>query len=72
MNEIATLALLQAQLRELNLTNMARHIETHLRQARDSGTDHAEFLAGLTEMELRTRSEHREQRRIKEARFPLL
>jgi DNA replication protein DnaC len=72
MNEIATLALLQAQLRELNLTNMARHIETHLRQARDRGTDQAEFLAELTEMELRTRSEHREQRRIKEARFPLL
>jgi DNA replication protein DnaC len=59
MNEIATLALLQEQLRELNLTNMARHIETHLRQARNSGTDHAEFLAGLTEMEVRTRAAHR-------------
>ncbi len=72
MNQIATLALLQAQLRELNLMNMARHIETYLRQARDDGADHAQFLAELTDMELRTRAEHREQRRIKEARFPLI
>jgi DNA replication protein DnaC len=72
MNQTATLVLLQAQLRELNLMNMARHIETHLRQARDGGTDHAQFLVELTEMELRTRAEHRELRRIKEARFPLL
>jgi DNA replication protein DnaC len=72
MNPIATLALLQTQLRELNLMNMARHIETHLRQARDGGTDHAQFLVELTEMELRTRAEHREQRRIKEAHFPLI
>lgn len=72
MNQTATLVLLQAQLRELNLMNMARHIETHLRQARDGGTDHAQFLVELTEMELRTRAEHRELRRIKEAHFPLL
>jgi DNA replication protein DnaC len=72
MNQTATLVLLQAQLRELNLMNMARHIETHLRQARDGGTDHAQFLVELTDMELRTRAEHREQRRIKEARFPQL
>lgn len=72
MNQTATLALLQAQLRELNLMNIARHIETHLRQARDGGTDHAQFLVELTEMELHTRAEHRELRRIKEARFPQL
>lgn len=72
MNQTATLVLLQAQLRELNLMNMARLIETHLRQARDGGTDHAQFLVELTDMELRTRAEHREQRRIKEARFPQL
>ena len=72
MNQIATLALLQAQLRELNLMNMVRHLETHLRQARESGADYAQFLQDLTEMELRTRAEHREQRRIKEAHFPLI
>ncbi|MFZ1729855.1 MAG: IS21-like element helper ATPase IstB [Bacteroidota bacterium] len=72
MNQIATLALLQAQLRELNLTNMARHIETHLRQAREGGSDYGQFLMELTEMELRTRADNREQRRIKEARFPLI
>jgi len=37
MNEIATTALLQAHLRELNLTNMARHLDTLLRQAHDGG-----------------------------------
>jgi DNA replication protein DnaC len=72
MNQIATLVLLQAQLRELNLMNMARHIETHLRQAREGGADYGQFLQELTEMELRTRAEHREQRRIKEAHFPLI
>ncbi|MBE0644128.1 MAG: ATP-binding protein [Bacteroidetes bacterium] len=72
MNQIATLDLLQAQLKDLNLMNMARHIETHLRQARDGGADHGQFLVELTEMELRIRAQHREQRRIKDARFPLL
>jgi DNA replication protein DnaC len=72
MNHTATLVLLQAHLRELNLMNMARHIETHLRQARDDGADYAQFLVELTDMELHTRAEHREQRRIKEARFPLI
>ena len=72
MNQTATLALLQAQLRELNLMNMARHVETYVRQARDGGTDHTQFLVELTEMELRTRAEHREQRRVKDAHFPLI
>lgn len=70
MNDIATTVLLQAQLRELNLTNMARHIETQLRQAHDGGMEHAGFLLALTELELQTRAANREQRRIKEARFP--
>jgi DNA replication protein DnaC len=72
MNEIAITALLQAQLRELNLTNMARHIETHLRQAHEGGMSHAEFLHTLTALELETRGTNREKRRIKEARFPLI
>jgi DNA replication protein DnaC len=72
MNDIATTALLQAQLRELNLTNIARHIETQLRQAHEGGLRHDAFLLALTELELQTRAANREQRRIKEARFPLI
>src|SRR6056297_3655633 len=72
MNEIATTALLQAHLRELNLTNMARHLDTHLRQAHEGGMSHAEFLHTLTALELETRGTNREKRRIKEARFPLI
>jgi DNA replication protein DnaC len=72
MNHIATLALLQEHLRALNLMNMARHIETHLRQARETGAEYGQFLHELTEMELRTRAEQREQRRVKEAHFPLI
>ena len=72
MNQIVTTALLQEQLKALTLTNMARHIERHLRQAREGGSDYAQFLLELTELELRTRAENREQRRIKEAHFPLI
>lgn len=72
MSNIATAVLLQHGLKSLNLTNMARHIEQHLRQARDGGIDYAQFLLELTELELRIRSDNREARRIKEAKFPLL
>ena len=71
MNPTATMSLLQSQLKELTLTNMARHLDQVLRQARDGGADYAQFLAELTELELRIRAEHREQRKIKEAHFPL-
>jgi len=72
MNHIANAVLLQHNLKALNLTNMARQIEQHLRQARDGGIDYTQFLLELTELELRIRSENREKRRLKEARFPLL
>jgi DNA replication protein DnaC len=72
MNQIVTTALLQEQLKALTLTNMARQLDQVLRQARDQGSDYAQFLLELTELELRTRTENREQRRIKEARFPLI
>lgn len=71
MNEIATTVLLSENLRELNLMNMVRHMEVQLRQARDAGLDHAQFLLDLTDLELRTRADNREKRRIKESRFPL-
>lgn len=72
MSNVATAVLLQHTLKALNLTNMARHIEQHLRQARDGGIDYGQFLLELTEMELHIRSDNREKRRLKEAKFPLL
>ncbi len=72
MSNVATAILLQHSLKSLNLTNMARHIEQHLRQAKDGGIDYAQFLLELTELELRIRSDNRETRRLKEAKFPLL
>ena len=44
----ATLIELQAHLKALNLSNMARHLEVSLRQAKESGIDYDEFLLGLT------------------------
>lgn len=64
--------LLEHNLKELKLTNMKQHLEQHLRQAREGGIDYTQFLLELTEIELHVRSTNREQRRIKEAKFPLL
>jgi DNA replication protein DnaC len=72
MNQSVSLAVLQEQLRSLSLMNMARHIDTHLRQARETGVDYGQFLHELTALELRIRAEQREQRRVKDARFPLI
>jgi DNA replication protein DnaC len=72
MSRTAEALLVQHNLKALNLTNMARHLEQQLRQARDGGIDYGQFLLELTELELRIRSENSEKRRLKEARFPLL
>jgi DNA replication protein DnaC len=72
MSRAADALLVQHNLKALNLTNMARHFEQQLRQARDGGVDYGQFLLELTELELRIRCENREKRRLKEAKFPLL
>lgn len=72
MSVVTDTLLLEHNLKALNLTNMKQHIEQHLRQARDGGIDYAQFLLELTELELHIRSDNREKRRIKEAKFPLL
>lgn len=72
MNQLATMALLQSQLKQLALTNMAQHLDQVVRQSRDGGADYPVFLQELTELELRIRAEHRELRRVKEAHFPLI
>jgi DNA replication protein DnaC len=63
---------LQANLKALNLSSMARNLEGSLRQAREGGIGYDEFLIDLTAAELQTRAENSLNRRIREAKFPLL
>lgn len=67
-----TLMELQANLKALNLSQMARNLEGFLRQSRESGIGYDEFLLELTAAELYSRAENRLSRRIREAKFPLL
>ncbi len=68
----ARLLQLHENLKNLTLGNAARHLEERLRQASERGASYEEFLLELTDLELRIRSENREKRRLKEARFPLI
>ena len=63
---------LQANLKALNLSSMIRNLEGSLRQARESGIGYDEFLIELTATELQARAENSLNRRIREAKFPLL
>jgi len=67
-----TLIELQANFKALNLSSMARNLEGSLRQARESGIGYDEFLLELTAAELQARAENSLNRRIREAKFPLL
>ena len=68
----AFLLQLHENLKSLTLGNAARHLEERLRQAAERGSSYEEFLLELTDLELQIRSENREKRRLKEARFPLV
>lgn len=68
----ADTVLLQHNLKALNLTHIARHLQERLRQAKDGGISYEDLLLGLTDLELRIRADNREKRRLKDARFPLL
>ena len=67
-----TLLALKEDMKALKLSTMARGIEAHLRQAREGGVDYDEFLLELTSTELQARAENKLNRRIREAKFPLL
>ena len=67
-----TLIELRANLKDLHLSTMARNLDGLLRQAKESGIGYDEFLLDLTGAELQARAESRLNRRIKEAKFPLL
>ena len=63
---------LVADLRTLYLTSMASQWRTVAQQARSQRQPYAEFLADLARLEVTGRRERRIQRRVKEARFPML
>lgn len=67
-----TLIELQANLKELNLSHMVRSLERVLRQARETGIGYDELLLELSAAELQARAESRLERRMREAKFPLL
>lgn len=63
---------LLADLKSLYLSSMASQWQRLAEQARSNRQPHAEFLADLARLEVTGRRERRIQRRIKEARFPVL
>jgi DNA replication protein DnaC len=67
-----TALLLTHHLHELKLGAMLKQYPSLVRQARETGQDYEEFLLTLAETEIRTRSDNRLKRRIRDARFPLL
>jgi DNA replication protein DnaC len=63
---------LKQNLKELKLSTMLACLPEHIRQANETHQSYEEFLAGLTETELRVRAERRLKSRMRDARFPLL
>lgn len=64
--------LLKENLKALNLSHMSANLGSLVRQARENGTSHEEFLLAITEVELQMRAENRLKRKLREAKFPLL
>jgi IstB-like ATP binding protein len=68
----ATIELLKVHFRQLRLPSMCREFERLARDAAATDRDYFEFLLSLTESELATRAAAAVERRIKEAKFPIL
>ncbi len=67
-----TTAALRENLKSLILPAMVRGLESRLRQAKETGPGYDDFLLELTVDELQARAENRLNRRVREAKFPLL
>jgi DNA replication protein DnaC len=63
---------LRENLKALSLSTTARDLESKIRQAKESGPGYDEFLLDLTTAELAGQSGNRLNRRVREAKFPLL
>ena len=59
-------------LRQLRLPAMGREWREHARQAKEAGEGYTGFLLALASRELEQRQANQVQRRLREARFPLL
>jgi len=68
----STEILLKENLKALNLTHMSSSLASLVRQARENGSSHEDFILALTEVELQMRAENRLKRKLREAKFPLL
>jgi DNA replication protein DnaC len=64
-------AMLQENLRFLNLSAMTKNLENVQRQALENKLSYDEFLLNLTEIEVQVRKDNGRKRRIREAAFPL-
>jgi DNA replication protein DnaC len=64
--------LLEDALRRLRLPAVAREYREHARQAREAGESYEGFLLALATRELDQRQTNQVQRRLSEARFPVL
>ncbi len=63
---------LRQNLKALRLSTMFSCLEERVRQANQAHPSYAEFLLGLTDLELQVRADNRLKRRLKDARFPLM
>lgn len=63
---------LKDNLKTLNLSTIASNMEGLVREAKENGIGYDEFLLNLTVAELQARSESRLNRRLREAKFPLI
>ncbi len=63
---------LKQNLKELKLSTMFTCLGEHIRQANESHQSYEEFLVGLTDTELRVRTEKRLKTRVRDAKFPLM
>ena len=63
---------LQAVLRALRLSTVAKQYEAAARQAAETGQAYPDYLLALLEQELSQREANRRQRLIRQAKFPLL
>ena len=68
----ATVDLLKAHLRQLRLPSMSREFERLSRDAAATDRNYFEFLLSLTESEVSARAAAGVERRIKDAKFPIL
>lgn len=72
MSEVVDKVILESYLRKLYLSAMMRHYEAFAAEAAQSNQSYSRYLLALAEQELLERDVRRCERRVKEAKFPVL